>query len=156
MNRVPSLGFGEWIIGMELVTKRRTISENDIIAYTQMTGYANENLFGDMVYLMETMKHPRRLAPGLLTASIADALIVGSGVIEGHAVALVGMNNMVAKHPVYAGDSIHVEIVVTHKKESQSKPDRGVVVTHQKVINQNGIVVLEYDVSRMLLKKAAL
>ena len=40
---------------MELVTKRRTISENDIIAYTQMTGYANENLFGDMVYLMETM-----------------------------------------------------------------------------------------------------
>ena len=35
---------------------------------------------------------------------------------------------------------------------SKSRPDRGVVSTHQRVLNQNGEVVLEYDVKRMLLR----
>jgi hypothetical protein len=42
-----------------------------------------ENLFADVEYL-KSQGHPARMAPGLLTASVADALIVGSGIIEGY------------------------------------------------------------------------
>ena len=52
------------------------------------------------------------MAPGLLTASIADALIVGSGIIEGYAVAMIGIDNLVAKKGVYAGDTIMANLEV--------------------------------------------
>ena len=64
-----------------------------------------ENLFADMEYL-RSQGHPARMAPGLLTASVADALIVGSGIIEGYAVAMIGIDNLMAKKGVYAGDTI--------------------------------------------------
>eukprot|EP01046_Picozoa_sp_COSAG06_P045715 COSAG06_NODE_6362_length_2965_cov_61.988137_2_plen_65_part_00 len=52
------------------------------------------------------------MAPGMLTASIADALIVGSGIIEGYAVAMIGIDGLMAKKGVYAGDTISVEFEV--------------------------------------------
>jgi acyl dehydratase len=48
----------------------------------------------------------------MLTASIADALIVGSGIIEGYAVAMIGIDGLMAKKGVYAGDTISVEFEV--------------------------------------------
>uniref|UniRef100_A0A7S3PFL7 MaoC-like domain-containing protein n=1 Tax=Aplanochytrium stocchinoi TaxID=215587 RepID=A0A7S3PFL7_9STRA len=146
--------FQEWAIGQRYITKRRTIPDADIINYTHLTGYDAENLFGDMVYLKETAGHDRRLVPGMLTGSIADALIVGSGILEGYAVALVSINNFRALAPVYAGDTIQVEMEVTKVKPSKSKKDRGIVTTYQKVKNQDGKVVVEYEVSRMIRRSS--
>lgn len=145
-----AMPFEKWQVGQNLITKRRTIHEADIVNFAHMTGYDAENLFGDMVYLKEVAGHEKMMAPGMLTGSVADALIVGSGILEGYAVALVSIDNFVAKSPVYAGDSITVQVKVTEVSPSKSKPDRGVVKTHQVVTNQHGKVVLEYDVSRML------
>lgn len=97
--------------------------------------------------------HPFRLAPGVMTASIADALIVGSGCVQGFAVAMLGIDSLVARAPVYAGDTITVEVEVVGTAASRSKPDRGVVTTHQRVRNQRKELVLEYDVSRMLRRR---
>ena len=60
------------------------------------------------------------------------------------------------KAPVYAGDTVHVEFEVTKLAPSGSKPDRGVVTTHQRVRNQRGELVLEYDVKRMLKRRRPL
>jgi len=152
-NGNHGMAFEEWSEGQKLETKRRTISDVDIIQFTHMTGYDAENLFGDMVYLREVAGHKRRLAPGLLTASVADALIVGSGILEGFAVALVKITDLRATAPVYGGDTIKVELEVTECKPSLSKPDRGIVTTKQRVVNQEGIVVMEYTVSRMLRRQ---
>mmetsp|Transcript_10597 Transcript_10597/g.13872 ORF Transcript_10597/g.13872 Transcript_10597/m.13872 type:complete len:209 (-) Transcript_10597:40-666(-) len=146
--------FEQWKVGQRYITKRRTIAEADVLSYIHLTGYDAENLFGDMVYLKEKAGHERRLVPGMLTGSIADALIVGSGILEGYAVALVSINNFRALAPVYANDTIHVELEVTLVKPSKSKPDRGVVTTYQTVKNQNNQVVLEYEVSRMIRRSA--
>ena len=144
--------FEEWKVGQRLVTKRRTINDADVVSFIHLTGYDAENLFGDMVYLKEVAGHAKRLVPGMLTGSIADALIVGSGILDGFAIALASLDNFRAVAPVYAGDTIQVEVEVTQVKPSRSKQDRGVVTTHQVVKNQQGKVVLEYDVSRMLRK----
>ncbi|GBG32296.1 Hypothetical Protein FCC1311_085212 [Hondaea fermentalgiana] len=145
-----AMPFEAWKVGQLLETKCRTINDADIINYTHLTGYDAENLFGDMEYLRNVAGHKRRLAPGLLTASIADALIVGSGILEGYAVALVSLNDVVAKAPVYGGDTLQVLLEVTESKPSKSKPDRGFVTTSQQVINQDGTVVMEYKVTRLL------
>ena len=85
-----------------------------------------------------------------MTLSIADGLIIGSGAFENYAIALLKIDGCVAKYPVYAEDTIRVRIQVVSKRKSKSKPDRGIVTTHQTVLNQDDRVVMEYDVTRML------
>jgi acyl dehydratase len=149
----PSRAFDEWSVGQRFHTTRRTVSDSDIITFVQLSGYQAENLFADMEFL-RSQGHPSRMAPGMLTASIADALIVGSGIIAGFAIAMIGIDGLMAKKPVYSGDTLWVELEVTAVAPSQSKPDRGVVTTHQRVFNQREEIVLEYDVKRMLKRRA--
>lgn len=145
----PARAFEEWELGQTFVTARRTISDSDISTFVQLVGYQarhvllrpfasprhlpmyalhltgrvppqSENLFRDMEFL-KSQGHPARMAPGILTASVADALIVGSGCIEGFAIAMIGMNELNAKAPVYAGDTLYVEFEVTKLAPSSSK-----------------------------------
>ena len=111
--------FEAWEVGQRLITKRRTINDADVVSYIHLTGYDAENLFGDMVYLKEVAGHSKRLVPGMLTGSIADALIVGSGILDGFAIALASLDNFKAVAPVYAGDTIQVELAVTKVKPSE-------------------------------------
>lgn len=142
--------FEEWSLGQKFTTRGRTISETDIVNFVNTVGYT-ESLFLDMEYLAEK-GHSRRLSPAMLTASIADALIIQTGLLHDNALALLGIEGLTARAPVYAGDTLHVEVEVNGLHPSKSKPDRGVVTSRQKVINQMGTVVLEYEVSRMLLR----
>lgn len=141
--------FEGWSAGHKIATRGRTVAEADIVSYVNTVGYT-ESLFLDMEYLRER-GHGKRMAPALLTASIADALIIQTGILHDYAVALLGVDNLTARAPVYAGDTLRVEVEVTEAKASGSRPDRGVVASHQRVINQSGEVVLEYDVKRMVL-----
>ncbi len=142
--------FEEWSLGQKFTTRGRTVSETDIVNYVNTVGYT-ASLFLDMEYLAEK-GHSRRMAPAMLTGAIADALIIQTGMLHDYAVALLGIEGFTAHAPVYADDTLHVEVEVTEVRPSKSKPDRGVVRSHQKVINQMDRVVLEYDVSRMLLR----
>ena len=65
-----------------------------------------------MQYL-QSQGHPARMAPGVMTAAIADALIVGSGMIDGYAVAMIEMDQVKARKGVYAGDTIRVDLEVS-------------------------------------------
>lgn len=145
--------FEGWSTGQKIATSARTVTEADILSFAGLAGYA-ESLFYDMEHL-RALGHARRMAPALLTASIADGLIVRTGVLQDYAVALLGIDGLAARAPVYAGDTIRVEIEVTEVRASASRPDRGIVGSHQEVINQSGEVVLEYDVKRMMLRESA-
>jgi acyl dehydratase len=46
--------------------------------------------------------------------------------------------------PVFHGDTLFVESEVLEKKESRSKPDRGTVKVHTRVLNQDGVLVAEF------------
>lgn len=143
--------FEKWAVGQLLETLRRTVSETDIVNYVNTVGYT-ESLFLDMTYLREK-GHPRRMAPALLTVSLADALIIQTGSYCDYAVALLGVDGLAARALVYEGDTLRVEVEVTKVQPSTTRPDRGVVTSHQKVINQEGVIVLEYDVKRMVLRE---
>ena len=141
-NGIP---FERWKVGQRFYTTCRTISDSDISTFVQLTGFQvraytcsvhhrsqtvsvhptvtkhlascpwqAENLFADMEYL-KSQGHPARMAPGLLTASVADALIVGSGIIEGYAVAMIGIDNLMAKKGVYAGDTVTANFQVSSR-----------------------------------------
>jgi len=45
---------------------------------------------------------------------------------------------------VFHGDTLFCESEVLEKRESQSKPDRGTVRVHTRVLNQDGVLVAEF------------
>ena len=51
------------------------------------------------------------------------------------------------------GDTLFVDTEVVSKKASSSKPDRGVVKVHTKVLNQDGVLVAEFKRLVLVPKK---
>ena len=143
--------FEGWAIGQRFSTRGRTVTDSDILSFVATVGYA-ENLFLDMEYIRER-GHTRRMVPALLTASIADGLIIQTRKLDGYAAALLGIDGLTAREPVYAGDTIRVEIEVAGVRASNSRPDRGIVASLQTVKNQEGETVLVYTVKRMVLRE---
>jgi itaconyl-CoA hydratase len=52
--------------------------------------------------------------------------------------------------PVFAGDTIRAETEVLAKRESESRPDFGVVTVRTRGLNQRGETVIEFERSIML------
>ena len=78
-------------------------------------------------------------ASGWHTASITMRLLVQSVPVAG---GLVGLGAEIAwPHPTRPGDRLRVESHIIAIDPSTSKPDRGVVTTESRTLNQNGEVV---------------
>jgi acyl dehydratase len=58
--------------------------------------------------------------------------------------------------PVCAGDCLRVEAQVISKRESVSKPDRGICVNQLSVFNQQGQLVVEIKIASLVLKRSPL
>ncbi|HLL85485.1 MAG TPA: hypothetical protein VK420_22630, partial [Longimicrobium sp.] len=76
---------------------------------------------------------------------------LASGETTENALAELSMDNGRHTHPVFAGDTLFAESVVTGKRESD-RPDAGVVSFKLLGRNQEGRVVLEID-REVLIKK---
>ena len=52
--------------------------------------------------------------------------------------------------PTFAGDTIHVACEVVESRRSKSRPNRGLVRTMNRVVKQDGTLVLTYNPLRMV------
>ena len=84
----------------------------------------------------------RNVVVGPLVYSLALGMSVSD--ISGKAIANLATEELSHPNPVFHGDTLFVETEVLEKKESKSKPDRGVVKVHTKVRNQDGVLVAEF------------
>lgn len=66
----------------------------------------------------------------------------------------LGVENMQLKTAVKAGDTLSLEATTLDKRPSSSKPDRGILKTRMRLINQNEDVVLE-QIGNVLVHKRA-
>ena len=78
--------------------------------------------------------------------TLVFSLVVGITVSDtsGKAIANLGFESVVFESPLFVGDSLYAESEVLEKRESASKPDRGVIAIETRGFNQNKerIVVL--------------
>ena len=134
--------FDEFEEGETIFTASRTVTEADVCAFAGLSGDYNA-LHTDETFA-ESTPFKARIAHGMLVASIATGLANQAGVFEGTTLALLSMS---AKWPapVLFGDTIHLEMTVTGKKPSSSKPDRGVVTLTKVAKNQRGEAVMESE-----------
>jgi acyl dehydratase len=134
--------FEEMKVGMRFRTHRRTITEADLAAFVNLS-WLTEELFA----VEEEGK--QRLVPGALVYAFAEGLLLPTMQDTGLAFLNATLD---VKAPTLVGDTIHVECeVVEHRLTS--KGDRGLVRFANKVVNQRGETVLEYNPLRMLKRK---
>ena len=64
--------------------------------------------------------------------------------VSGKAIANLATEELSHPNPVFHGDTLFCETEVLDVKPSKSKPDRGVVKVHTRVLNQDGVLVAEF------------
>jgi acyl dehydratase len=143
--------FEDLSAGERTETAGRTIGEAEIVMFVTLTGYF-EPLFIDMEFVERETVYGRRIAPGALTYAIAEGLSLTDPFMTGAGMAFLGLAEMKLPAPVFAGDTIRVEIEVLDLRPT-SKPDRGIAQFHHTVRNQKGDAVMTYDVTRMLHRR---
>ena len=134
--------FEDLKVGFRFRTHRRTIREADLAAFVGLTGLTEE------LFTVQDEKKPS-LVPGALVYSFAEGLLLPTMQDTGLAFLNASLD---VKGPTVVGDTIHVEAEVTEHRLA-SKGDRGLARFANKVINQRGETVLEYNPLRLLKRK---
>ena len=131
------LYYEQFELGNVLETRRRTMTEADIVAFSGISGDYNL-VHTDEVFAAET-PFGTRIAHGPLGLSVAIGLLSQLNVIEDTALALLNLN-WDFSGPILPGDTIHVRATPTEKRESRHI-ERGIVTLSMEVINQRNETV---------------
>ena len=145
------LTYEEHAVGAVYRTLGRTVSEADICAFVNLCGF-NEPLFYDMEYVATASVFKGKPAPGAFTFCLSEGLVMQTGLIHGTGMSYLGSDIRIVS-PVLVGDTLHVRVVITDKRETK-KADRGIVTYTHEVLNHRGELVLEATIKRMI-KRAA-
>ena len=138
--------FEDLKVGFRFRTHRRTISESDAAAFVNLT-WLTEELFTVEDDSARVIKG--RPVPGALVYAFAEGLLLPTMQDTGLAFLNAALD---IKGPTAVGDTIHVECEVTEARLT-SRGDRGLVRFANRVVNQRGETVLEYNPLRMLKRK---
>ena len=72
------------LMGWWMETPRRTVTEYDISSFVNLCGFHTPT-FLDLKYVSRPEHYSGRIAPGMLTLSLAEGLILSAGVTRGTA-----------------------------------------------------------------------
>lgn len=148
---MQALYFEEYDKGMVFETARRTVTDYDISSFVGLCSYSGP-IWMDLDYVGQSKYYSGRLAPGLLVLSLAEGLIINTGMMEDRGLALMELTPKFEK-PVLAGETIYAENVVTDLHLT-SKGDRGVVTTEVTIHTTSGKQAIRYKAVRMVKARA--
>ena len=139
--------FEDLPVGRQFQTVGRTVTETDIVGFINAIGMT-EVLFTNIEFLKHESDIKGRVAPGSLVFCLAEGLL-SQATMQKTGYAFLNME-LDIKGPVFAGDTIHVECEVIEARRSQSRPNRGLVRTRNRIIKQDGTLVQLYTPLRMV------
>ena len=92
-----------------------------------------------------------------MVGNLVYSLVLGMSVpdVSGAAIANLEVESLQHKMPTFHGDTIYAETKVLEKKESRSKPDRGIVAVETRGFNQRGEEVCYFRRRVMVPKRDA-
>ncbi len=128
-------------IGKEYVSPGRTITEADVVNFAGLSGDYNP-IHTDEEFAKKGM-FGTRIAHGALGFAISTGLSNQMGIYEGTAIAFMECTVKYCA-PLKIGDTIRVIIIPTEARHS-SKPGRGILKQNLKLVNQEGLTIMESD-----------
>jgi len=117
----------------------RTITEADNVLFTTLTMNA-QALHLDAAFSETQPPFNQRLVNSMFTLSTLVGLSVAQ-LTQGTLVANLGFGDIAFPKPLFHGDTLYAETVVTDKRVSKSRPGEGIVSFAHTARNQHGDVV---------------
>lgn len=128
----------------------RTLTEMDNVLFSSLT-MNTQPLHLNEDFAART-QFGRRIVNGIFTLGVVVGITVPD-LTAGTIIANLGYENVSHPHPLYHGDTIYVETEIVSKRESRSKPDRGIVTLKHTGRNQDGVVCIEVTRTALFLKQ---
>jgi acyl dehydratase len=129
----------------------RTITEADNVLFTTLT-MNTQALHLDAAFSAAQPPFHQRLVNSMFTLSTLVGLSVAQ-LTQGTIVGNLGFTDARFPRPLFHGDTMYAETVVTEKRESKSRPGEGIVTFAHTARNQNGDVVATATRKTMVLKR---
>jgi acyl dehydratase len=129
---------------------RRTVTETDNVLFSTMT------LNPQGLHIDFDQSSKSEWGQPLMNSLFTLGLMIGISVHDttfGTTIANLGMSNVTFPAPLFHGDTVRVETDVISKRESRSKPDRGIVEFEHRAYKQDGTLVARC-VRHAMMKKS--
>ncbi len=129
----------------------RTISEADNSWFTLLTMNTNQLHFN--ADFAAASPHGRLL----VNSGLSVAMVLGISVsdISQNAIANLGWTDIALTNPLFVGDTLYAESIITELRESKSRPEAGIVSCTTRGLNQDGVEILRFNRSVMVWKRTA-
>ena len=137
-------------VGREYVSPARTVTEADVVNFAGLSGDYNP-LHTDEEFA-KNGPFGKRIAHGALGFIISTGLSNQMGLYEGTTIAFLECTVKYPK-PLCIGDTIHAVITPTETRHS-SKPGRGILKQSLRLVNQDGVTVMESEQTLMMKARA--
>ena len=98
--------------------------------------------------------HGQRIVNSIFTLGLMVGMTV-TDLTLGTTLGNLSMNDIRFPRPVHHGDTLRAQTTILAKRESRSKPDRGVVTFAHRAFNQRGEEVAYCERVGMMLKRPA-
>jgi acyl dehydratase len=142
--------FDQWQVGDKVSHAiTRTVTETDNVLITTLTHNPQPLHLDHEAAAKTEFKKP------LVNSCFTFSLLVGISVHDttlGSLVANLGFDKVVFPKPVFAGDTLHCESECIAVRESNSRPNAGIVTWALRAFNQRGELVCECTRTALLLK----
>jgi acyl dehydratase len=116
----------------------RTVTEADNVLFTTLT------MNTQALHLDAAWSAAQPFGQRLVNSMFTLATMVGQSVgqlTQGTIIAQLGLTDVSFPHPLYHGDTLYTETVVTAKRPSSSRPGQGIATMQHTGRNQDGTVV---------------
>jgi len=132
---------------------RRTLTEADNVFFTALT-HNPAALHLDEEYCREHTEFGQRIVNSAFTLGLMVGISVGDTTL-GTTVANLGWDEVRFPRPLFHGDTIRVESEVVESRESQSRPQNGIIVFAHRAYNQRDELVASCKRSALMLRRPA-
>ena len=120
---------------------RRTVTEMDNMLFSNMT-LNPQPLHIDADFCAKETEWGKPLMNSLFTLGLMIGISVNDLTV-GTTIANLGMSSVKFPHPLFQGDTVHCSTLIVGKRESNSRPNAGILEFHHRAYNQDGKLVAE-------------
>ncbi|HEX6376519.1 MAG TPA: MaoC family dehydratase [Allosphingosinicella sp.] len=148
---MPGRYYEQWTIGDRILHQpARTVTETDNLLISVLT-HNPQPLHLDEEYAART-EFGRIVVNGTFTFSLLVGLSVGDTTL-GTLVANLGYDKVRMPKPVFIGDTLRAETEVIALRDSQSRPDTGIVTFEHRMLNQRDEIVCTTERTALLRRR---
>ncbi len=149
---MPGYYFEEFEIGRVFRHAiRRTVTETDNVLFSTLT-HNPAPLHIDHEYMRTQSEFGRPLLNSFFTLGLIVGISINDTTL-GTTVANLGLEEVRFPHPLYVGDTVHVETEVIAKRDSRSRPTNGILTLEHRGYNQHDDLVAICRRNVLMLKR---